>query len=472
MNTALADHLAQLGLTRAPFPPTPDSTGYYLSPALERGQVEIAQCLRTRTGIALLTGEIGTGKTTFLRRLINGLEADGMTVSLVFNTFLQGADLLAAVLRDFGLTPTGTPADDIEHLNRFLIERWQQQVTCVLVIDDAQNLDVASLELLRLLTCLESGQEKLLQIVIAGQPELLTLLARTEMRQLASRITTHMQLKGLDASTLSGYVAYRLASAGAADTITLSADGAKALYAHSRGNQRRVHLIMDRCLYGLYGQQIPRRIDARMVHVAADESGFRPAPVPRRLQPQMALAASLALAIAGALTWSLITSLPHSQATAAQSPPLPVVATSVASTAAVASPVAAQDRCTLEPLDRTASVLLPASAMQAPDVPHACVAHHNGQWRVSWQPLPSRPSLATDPVLALQHALRELGQYDGQPDGVYGPLTERAIARLQYQHHLPVTSQVDALTEHLVSALASAPPASPVFPSPTGTLLP
>src|SRR5690606_35380561 len=99
MNTEMTAHLQRLGLSRSPFPPTPDSTGYFSSPQLERDQVEIGHRLRTRAGIVLLTGEIGTGKTTFLRRLIKDLEQDGTTVSLVFNTFLQGPDLLAAVLR-------------------------------------------------------------------------------------------------------------------------------------------------------------------------------------------------------------------------------------------------------------------------------------------------------------------------------------------------------------------------------------
>lgn len=446
MNTEMTAHLQRLGLSRSPFPPTPDSTGYFSSPQLERDQVEIGHRLRTRAGIVLLTGEIGTGKTTFLRRLIKDLEHDGTTVSLVFNTFLQGPDLLAAVLRDFGLAPSGTPAEDIQSLNRFLVQRWQQQVTCVLIIDDAQNLDIASLELLRLLTCLESEQEKLLQIVLAGQPELLTLLARPEIRQLTSRITTHVQLQGLDAAAIGQYVRFRLSAAGAGDDIVIDDDAARVLHAYSAGNQRRIHLIMDRCLYGLYGQQTPRRIGAALVHAAAAESGVR-SPAPRRLPPRMAIAASLGLAVASGLTWAVISALPDSHASRPATPAQVLPATS-GTTLPARDPACDGNRAA-----DTVTYAIPATTAQPPGIPQSCIQRDGDYWQVSWQPVAGRASTADAPVLALQQALQKVGQYDGRPDGVLGPLTRRAIARLQHAHGLPVTAQVDALTEHLISTL-------------------
>ncbi|HET6396987.1 MAG TPA: AAA family ATPase, partial [Pseudoxanthomonas sp.] len=251
MNPALARHLQTLGLERAPFPPTPDAAAYFRTPLLERELVEAAHALRTRAGFVLLTGEVGTGKSTFLRRLLHSLESEGVVVSLVFNTFLQGADLLAAVLRDFGLEPQGNPAADIERLNRFLVGQWQKQATCVLVIDDAQNLTVESLELLRLLTCLETGQEKLLQIVLAGQPELRENLEQPRIRQLTSRICKHVRLAPMDAGQTGDYVAFRLAASGpGGGGIALEPDAVAELHRASGGNPRRIHLVMDRCLYG------------------------------------------------------------------------------------------------------------------------------------------------------------------------------------------------------------------------------
>ncbi|MGW8127688.1 MAG: AAA family ATPase [Stenotrophomonas sp.] len=253
MNPALTRHLQTLGLERAPFPPTPDAAAWFQTARLEAERVEAAHCLRTRAGFVLLTGEIGTGKSTFLRRLLYALGGEGMVTSLVFNTFLQGPDLLAAVLRDFGLEARDTPAADIDTLNRFLVQQWRAQVTCVLMIDDAQNLTLESLELLRLLTNLETGQEKLLQIVLAGQPELRANLEQPGIRQLTSRICKHVQLDVLAADEVQRYVHFRLDAAGnPSPGIRLRADAALALHRASGGNPRRIHQIMDRCLYGLY----------------------------------------------------------------------------------------------------------------------------------------------------------------------------------------------------------------------------
>lgn len=443
MNTDMTAHLQRLGLARSPFPPTPDSCGYFSSAQLERAHVEIGHRVRTRAGIALLTGEVGTGKTTFLRRLIKDLELDGNTVSLVFNTFLQGPDLLAAVLRDFGLPPSGSPARDIQSLNRFLVKRWQRQVTCVLIIDDAQNLDIASLELVRLLTCLESEQEKLLQIILAGQPELLALLARPEIRQLTSRITSHIQLHGLDAAATGQYVNFRLAAAGAGGDIVIDGEATRALHAHSGGNQRRIHLIMDRCLYGLYGQPAPRRIRATLVHAAAAESGVRP-PAARRLPPRMAIAASLVLTLASGLAWAVISALPDSHATR-QARATPVLPTGTGGTPPTGNPVCEHDAGMV-------TYRVVATTPQPPRIPHSCIRRDGQYWQVSWRPLAHCASTADAPVRTLQQALQQLGQYDGRPDGVFGPLTRRAVARVQHAHGLPATAQVDALTEHLISA--------------------
>lgn len=449
MNPAMAQHLEILGLQRSPFPPTPDTSGYFRTIELERELVEAGHCLRTRAGFVLLTGEIGTGKTTFLRKLIAGLEQDGMVVSLVFNTFLQGGDLLAAVLRDFALVPQGNPAADIETLNRFLLQCWQRQTTCVLVIDDAQNLDIESLELLRLLTCLESGQEKLLQIVLAGQPELLTLLAQPGIRQLTSRISKHACLDPLPAESVCAYVQHRLQAAGANDSITLHEDAAAALYAATGGNPRHIHLIMDRCLYGLYAQSgAKRHIDERLLQAAAAEAGVRQPRRKRRHTSTWAIAASLT-AVCGIFATTLLRSS-DSHAEPAQ-------------VAAVASNAndSQWERCLGrgDPLAvvRQSIPAQTAALLQAQG--SHCVRIRDGQGEIAFsapaaqQPLDQLP----ERVQQLQQQLHDAGHYDGHIDGRLGPLTRRAIARLQLRYHLPGTGTPDPLTLHLLDGV---PPAA------------
>lgn len=453
MNPAMARHLEVLGLQRSPFPPTPDTSGYFQTAELERELVEAGHCLRTRAGFVLLTGEIGTGKTTFLRKLIAGLEQDGMVVSLVFNTFLQGGDLLAAVLRDFALVPQGNPAADIETLNRFLLQCWQRQTTCVLVIDDAQNLDIESLELLRLLTCLESGQEKLLQIVLAGQPELLTLLAQPGIRQLTSRISKHACLGPLPADTIGAYVQHRLQAAGGNDSITLRDDAAIALHRATGGNPRHIHLIMDRCLYGLYAQTgAQRHIDGTLIQTAAAEAGVQQPRKKRRIAPPWAIAASLA-ALCGIVALPLLLRSGESRAEPAQAAAGSVPTASVATSH--------WDHCIdgLDPATLLRQSIPPqAAALLQPRAGHCVRA--SGEYgeiafstpEASQQPLDQHPGR----IRQLQQQLHDAGHYDGHIDGRLGPLTRRAIARLQLQYHLPGTGNADPLTLHLLDGIPAA----------------
>ncbi|MBZ0105720.1 MAG: AAA family ATPase [Sulfuricella denitrificans] len=273
-------HLSSLGLERNPFPQTPDADCYFRTESIERQFTEALHCMLAGKGFMLLTGEVGTGKSTFLRALMDELIAADCAVSFVFNTFLQGRDLLLAVNRDFGLAAGADLADDIDRLNHFLIEQNSHGKTCVVVIDDAQNLDTSSLELLRLLSNLETRQNKLLQIVLSGQPELLDVLAKPEIRQLASRIVQHTRLSAFTPAECSRYVDFRISRASSDGRIRLDSAAQGALHRHSRGNPRRVHLIMDRCMYGVVSCE-QREIGKRLVDMAAGEVG-----VARRAQPQ------------------------------------------------------------------------------------------------------------------------------------------------------------------------------------------
>ena len=456
MTPSLAGHLQVLGLARAPFPPTPDAAAWFQTRRLEGELFEAAHCLRTRAGFVLVTGEVGTGKTTFLRRLLHELDGDSVVTSMVFNTFLQGHDLLVAVLRDFGLTPRGNPAADIETLNRFLVQRWQSGATCVLVIDDAQNLTIESLELLRLLTNLETGQEKLLQIVLSGQPELRDALDQPRLRQLTSRICKHVRLEPMDAAGVADYVAFRLAAAGNPEHgVRLHADAAPALHRATAGNARRVHLVMDRCLYGLYGLAPDQRVvDARLVRKAAAEAGALPARRMRRVP--LAAAACLAAALALSPLLLLIRSSDSRANDRPSAPPAPAAASAPASgdraeAAWAACLQALRGDVHVETVPEPRVRRLPVQA--AP-----CTRGDGDGWQAAWPvSLRAEHFIAANGaharLVAVQALLRDRGLYDGELDGIYGTRMRAGIARLQLDHGLVATGSPDPATLFLIDTL-------------------
>jgi general secretion pathway protein A len=460
VSTAVAGHLQQLGLTRPPFPPTPDAACYFHTPALERELAEAAHCLLDRKGFVLLTGEVGMGKSTFVRRLLDVLEQEKVAVSLVLNTFLQGEALLAAVLRDFGVEPAGDLATDVDRLNGFLIERWQAQVTCVLVIDDAQNLGLESLELLRLLSNLETGQEKLLQVVLAGQPELRDLLARPGIRQLTTRIVKHIALSPMNAAEARRYVDYRLAMAGAAGRITLSAAAHRALYRDSRGNPRRMHLIMDRCLYGVLGRG-NGVIDARLLRAAAAEAGVMPQRTRNTVRIRRHWALAAALVLATGVVYAGI----------ALRAPAPHVADHVASAVVPNRDDTAWQRCLSRLADpKTHGDAAPVHLVPVPEAwtgalrrrTELCVGHPDAQPTVAWRPTLRAEQFVADRhapgVLALQTDLAARGAYQGPLDSLFGPQTRDALAHFQRDRGLTANGTPDDLTL-LQLALAPAPSA-------------
>ncbi len=462
--------LDALGLTHTPFPQTPDAANYFQTADIERDLAEATHCLLARKGFVLLTGEVGQGKTTFLRRLLLRVERDGVRSSLIFNTFLQGSDLLAAVLRDFGLRPGQNAAANIARLNRFLLGCWREGTTCVLFIDDAQNLDIASLELLRLLTNLESGQEKLLQIVLAGQPELESTLQQHGLRQLASRIVKHVRLKPLDAEEMERYIAFRLTQAGDAGRIRVVPRARAALFRDSSGNPRRIHLLMDRCLYGVIARGRPI-IDAALVRRASREAGFVHA---RRLPSRWLATASAVLVVAAGL------------ATAANFRSQPVAAAQQLPQA-LAAPVVSAISSRFGPcVERAArSLNNEGQPLQVFDVPShitprlsgrsdVCIEQREEQTFAAWRPALALDQLAMgtygDAVRVMQAQLVVVGAFASQSelqadprDGHFGPQTLAALRNFQHQQRVPATGRADPLTLLLLD-IASAPSSKTTHP--------
>ncbi len=348
---------AALGLSRNPFPPTPDAGSYFFTPRLEEDFAEIAHCIEARKGFALLTGEVGLGKSTMVRRLLDMLQEKNCRSALVLNTFLQDGALLSAIQADFGLPPNDSVEQGLARLNEFLIARHQAGETCLLVIDDAQNLSVQSLELIRLLCNLETGQEKLLQILLVGQPELEQTLARPELRQLQSRITKHARLAGLQSSEVARYFDFRVNAAKAEGRLSIDAAAAQQLYRATRGNLRQIHLVLDRCLYGLASSHqtvvtadLVRRALADLPSVSEDKPALH---VGRRggwIVAGLLAGTTATVAIAG---FGLIPWQPTSRPSAPESSARP-------SSAAVETPAA------IDPVADTA-----AQAKVSPDTPSA-----------------------------------------------------------------------------------------------------
>ncbi|HVI26109.1 MAG TPA: AAA family ATPase [Xanthomonadaceae bacterium] len=469
MNAGAANaYLAGLGLSRSPFPPTPDADAYFHTAALQRDLAEAAHCLLARKGFVLLTGEVGTGKSTFVRKLLDEVTGQGAIASLVFNTFLQGDELLAAVLRDFGIKPGTGAADNIDRLNTFLVRRWEAGSTCVLVIDDAQNLGLDSLELLRLLSNLESGQEKLLQIVLAGQPELEAQLGRHEIRQLTSRIVKHIRMPALDSGDCARYVEFRLALAGAAGRIRMTPRAHAAVFRDSAGNPRRIHLIMDRCLYGVLASGDPV-IDAGLVRTAAAEAGFSRARRRRRAPfAAIALLAATGIAAAAGFAW-------HAATPAAPATAPPVAVTHVATRQA--TPADPLDACLAR---QGAGGAREDGGLQVLAVPEAqlaflrergdvCLARRGdgsvAAWRPHWRVERLIAGERSDEVRALQSALAALGAFprdlpaDAESaDGLFGPRTRAALMTFQQRHGLAASGRCDPLTLLLLPRPADATP--------------
>jgi general secretion pathway protein A len=241
-------YLAFYGLREKPFGPTPNPRFLYLTSGHREALAQLLYGVSERMGFLMLTGEVGTGKTTLLRTLLERLQTN-TAVAFVFNSTLPFDGILQYMLEDLGVTKFGdSRAERLFALNHFLIERQRSGQNTVLILDEAQNLDVPTLEQIRLLSNFETASGKLLQILLVGQPELRAKLAQPELRQLRQRIGLRCAIKPLEPTEVRHYVQSRLRIAGLSDQ-TLFTDAALARIArYSRGVPRVVNMVADHCL--------------------------------------------------------------------------------------------------------------------------------------------------------------------------------------------------------------------------------
>lgn len=300
-------YLDHYGLKEAPFSITPDPRFVFLS---DRHRDALAHLIYGISqggggGFVQLTGEVGTGKTTLSRLLLEQLP-ERTRVALVLNPRLKPVELLEAICEELRLDVEpmrGNGKALVDALNRYLLEAHAQNVKIVLILDEAQQLSVESLEQVRLLTNLETSTHKLLQIALLGQPELRELLDRPDLRQLAQRITARYHLTPLNAEETEDYVRHRLAVAGLTRTpFTLGA--MKTLHRRSGGVPRLINVIAERALLTGYARDATK-LDARLLNEAADELLAQPGPLHSALGRFSLPAAGLAamLLVAAGLFW-------------------------------------------------------------------------------------------------------------------------------------------------------------------------
>jgi general secretion pathway protein A len=329
-------YLEHYGLKEPPFSITPDPRFVFLS---ERHRDALAHLLfgvgqGGGGGFVQLTGEVGTGKTTLSRLLLEQIP-ENTRVALVLNPRLSPLELLETICEELHVDLAGLDEGRrgsikalTDALNAYLLEAYAQGLRVVLIIDEAQNLSVEALEQVRLLTNLETDTQKLLQIILLGQPELRGMLARPDLRQLAQRITARFHLTPLDAGETATYLRHRYRVAGGLH-LPFDAAAIKRIHVHSGGVPRLINVIAERALLGGYAQD-DTRIDARTVDRAAKEALAPKAgasPALRWLAPVGVGVAALAL-IAGVYAWR-----PPSSATGERKPDVSVAGAAAAAAA-------------------------------------------------------------------------------------------------------------------------------------------
>ena len=257
------------GLREKPFVLTPDPQFLYLSDSHRTAIDSLYYGIEQREGFIVITGDIGTGKTTICRAFLEKLNKNVKT-AVIFNSFLTEEELLESILLDFGSPSKGrTKKERIDALNKLLIYLLSQRKNAVLIIDEAQNLSIPVLEQIRMLSNLETEKEKLLQIILLGQLELDQKLQSPELKQLSQRVAIRHRLLPLTRMETESYIYQRLMVAGSQGSITFSKFALNEIHKFSKGTPRLINLLCDRALLGGFVEQT-YHIDKGIIKKAKD----------------------------------------------------------------------------------------------------------------------------------------------------------------------------------------------------------
>ena len=315
MNTIYTDHF---GIAESPFTIAPDPRFLYQSKRHQEALAHLLYGIQVGGGFVQLSGEVGTGKTTLIRALLRRIPAD-VEIALVLNPRVSATEFLATILDELNI-----PAPEasgikalVDALNRHLLASFAAGRRVALIIDEAQNLEWDVLEQVRLLTNLETETQKLLQIILVGQPELRSVLARHDLRQLAQRITARYHLSTLSLDETGAYIRHRLRTAGLPKQ-TFSTAAIRHVHRCSRGVPRLINVICDRAMLGAFAEGI-HQIDASLARQASRElEGVAPPHFLRTMRRWLVPFGATAMLVAGsaalAISWNSHSRDEHSRA--------------------------------------------------------------------------------------------------------------------------------------------------------------
>jgi general secretion pathway protein A len=267
-------YLEFYGLAEKPFSTTPDPRFLFLTRRHRDALARLTYGVQEKKGFVVLTGEVGTGKTTLVRTLLTQIDPS-IAAAFVFNSSLPFDGLLEHVLDEYGIAdPGSTPSQRLLALSRFLIERSRAGLQTLLIVDEAQNLSVDSLEQIRLLSNFETASDKLVQIMLVGQPELEDTLALPALRQLDQRIELRVDIAPLSPAEMSDYITSRLRTAGATDVDIFVGSAPAVIAEDTDGIPRLINILCDHCLLIGYADQ-KRRINGEVVREAMESLHIR-----------------------------------------------------------------------------------------------------------------------------------------------------------------------------------------------------
>ncbi|WP_051654161.1 AAA family ATPase [Persephonella sp. KM09-Lau-8] len=270
----MMDFLEFFNLKENPFKLTPDVDFFYMSSVHQEALASLEYLLNSEEGFAVIIGEPGTGKTITIRKFLSQIPENVEYAYILFPN-LSPEELFMAILEDFGIHLSDKVSKNklFSTLRDFLIQKRKEGKKVLVIIDEAQNLPVETLEELRILSNLETDKEKLLQIILLGQPELEEKLNSSELRQLRQRISILTRLSNLDYREMVDYINYRLSKAGNS-TIRITEKAYKAIYKYTQGNLRLINLLMERALMSAFVEN-KHQIDKENIESAAESLALR-----------------------------------------------------------------------------------------------------------------------------------------------------------------------------------------------------